>query len=33
LKSEGPIALIKQFGLHWPRNQENLDKLEDLARP
>jgi hypothetical protein len=31
LKSEGPIALINQFGLHWPRNQENLDKLEDLA--
>jgi hypothetical protein len=31
LKSEGPTALIKQFGLHWPRNQENLDELEDLA--
>jgi hypothetical protein len=31
LKSEGPIPLIKQFGLHWPRNQENLDELEDLA--
>jgi hypothetical protein len=25
------MALIKQFGLHWPRNQENLDELEDLA--
>ena len=23
--------MIKQFGLHWPRNQENLDELEDLA--
>ena len=23
--------LIKQFGLHWPRNKENLDELEDLA--
>jgi hypothetical protein len=31
LKSKGRIALIKQFGLHWPRNQENLDELEDLA--
>jgi hypothetical protein len=25
------MALIKQFGLHWPRNPENLDELEDLA--
>jgi hypothetical protein len=25
------MALIKQFGLHRPRNQENLDELEDLA--
>ena len=25
------MALIKQFGLHWPRNQENLDELEHLA--
>jgi len=25
------MVLIKQFGLHWPRNQENLDELEDLA--
>lgn len=25
------MALIKTFGLHWPRNQENLDELEDLA--
>jgi hypothetical protein len=25
------MALIKQFGLHWPRNQENLDELDDLA--
>jgi hypothetical protein len=25
------MALIKQFGLHWPRNQENLDELEDPA--
>jgi hypothetical protein len=25
------MALIKQFGLRWPRNQENLDELEDLA--
>jgi len=31
LKSQGRIALIKQFGLHWPCNQENLDELEDLA--
>ena len=31
MKSEEGIALIKQFGLHWPRNQENLDELEDLA--
>ena len=25
------MALIKQFGLHRPRNQENLDELENLA--
>jgi hypothetical protein len=25
------MALIKQFGLHRPRNQENLNELEDLA--
>jgi hypothetical protein len=25
------MALIKQFGWHWPRNQENLDELEHLA--
>jgi hypothetical protein len=25
------MVLIKQFGLHWPRNKENLDELEDLA--
>ena len=25
------MALIKQFGWHWPRNQENLDELQDLA--
>jgi hypothetical protein len=25
------MALIKQFVLHWPRNQENLDELEHLA--
>jgi hypothetical protein len=25
------MPLIKQFGLHWPRNQENLDEVEDLA--
>ncbi len=25
------MVLIKQFGLHWPRNQENLDEIEDLA--
>ena len=31
MKNEGRIALIKQFGLHWPRNQGNLDELEDLA--
>jgi hypothetical protein len=24
-------GVVKQFGLHWPRNQENLDELEDLA--
>jgi hypothetical protein len=31
LKSEGAIALIKHFALHWPRNQESLAELEDLA--
>ena len=31
MKSHGRIALIKQFGLYWPRNKENLDELEDLA--
>jgi hypothetical protein len=25
------MALIKQFGLHWPRNAENLEEIEDLA--
>ena len=25
------MVLVKQFGLHWPRNQENLDEIEDLA--
>ena len=25
------MPLIKQFGLHWPRNQENLEEIEDLA--
>jgi hypothetical protein len=25
------MGLIKQFGLHWPRNQENLEEIEDLA--
>jgi hypothetical protein len=25
------MALIRQFGLHWPRNQENLEEIEDLA--
>jgi hypothetical protein len=25
------MALIKQFGLHWPAIRENLDELEDLA--
>jgi hypothetical protein len=25
------MPLVKAFGLHWPRNAENLDELEDLA--
>jgi len=25
------LSLVKAFGLQWPRNQENLDELEDLA--
>jgi len=25
------MALIKQFGLHWPRNAENLEEIEDVA--
>ena len=25
------MVLVKQFGPHWPRNQENLDGIEDLA--
>lgn len=25
------MPLIKQFGLHWPRNTENLEELEDVA--
>jgi len=25
------MPLIKQYGLHWPRNQENLEEIEDLA--
>jgi hypothetical protein len=25
------MVLVKRFGLHWPRNQENLDEIEDLA--
>lgn len=25
------MSLVKAFGLHWPRNQENFDELEDLA--
>jgi hypothetical protein len=25
------MVLIKQFGLHWPRNQENLEEIEDVA--
>ena len=25
------MPLIKQFGLHWPRNPENLEEIEDLA--
>src|SRR5215475_14244807 len=26
------MSLIKQFGLHWPRNAENLEEIEDVAR-
>jgi hypothetical protein len=25
------MALIKQLGLHWPRNAENLEEIEDVA--
>jgi len=25
------MPLIKQFGLHWPRNAENLEEIEDVA--
>jgi hypothetical protein len=25
------MPLIKQFGLHWPRNTENLEEIEDVA--
>jgi hypothetical protein len=25
------MPLIKQFGLHWPRNMENLEEIEDVA--
>jgi len=25
------MPLIKQFGLHWPRNTENLEEMEDVA--
>jgi hypothetical protein len=25
------MGLIKQFGLHWPRNAENLEEVEDIA--
>jgi len=25
------MSLIKQFGLHWPRNAENLEEIEDVA--
>jgi hypothetical protein len=25
------MPMIKQFGLHWARNQENLEEIEDLA--
>jgi len=25
------MPLIKQFGLHWPRNTENLEEIEDIA--
>jgi len=25
------MVLIKQFGLHWPRNAENLEEIEDVA--
>jgi len=24
-------GLIKQFALHWPRNIENLEEIEDVA--
>jgi hypothetical protein len=25
------MPLIKQYGLHWPRNAENLEEIEDVA--
>lgn len=25
------MPLVRTFGLHWPRNHENLDELEDVA--
>ena len=25
------MPLIKQFGLHWPRNAENLEEIDDVA--
>ena len=25
------MSLIKQFGLQWPRNAENLEEIEDVA--
>jgi len=25
-------GLIKQFALHWPRNIENLEEIEDVVR-
>ena len=25
------MPLIKQFGLHWARNSENLEEIEDVA--
>jgi hypothetical protein len=28
---ESGMTLIKQYGLHWPRNLENLEEIEDLA--